>query len=99
MNVEKFNELNKTMRKFFNACEFRVTIEDGDENTVLKVIDKDRVVVEIYFINFLNINCSNNEYDLVEWELQYDFAHYDKDSLNPAELSAVKNLIKVYEEA
>lgn len=99
MKVEKFNELNQTMSKFFNACEFRVTIENGDENTVLKVIDKDRVVVEMYFINFLNINCSNNEYDLVDWELQYDFAHYDKDSLTTAELSAVKNLIKVYEEA
>lgn len=99
MKAEKFNELNKNMSKFFDACEFNVTIEDGDEKTVLKVIDKDhhdRVVVEMYFINFLNINCSNKGYDLVEWELQYDFARYDKDSLTPAELSAVKNLIQMY---
>lgn len=98
MKAEKFNELNQTMCKFFDACEFNVTIEDGDEKTVLKVIDKDhhdRVVVEIYFINFLNIN-SKNGYDLVEWELQYDFACYDKDILTPAELSAVKNLIQMY---
>lgn len=99
MKAEKFNELNQTMSKFFDACEFNVTIEDGDEKTVLKVIDKDhhdRVVVEMYFINFLNTNCSNKGYDLVEWELQYDFARYDKDSLTPAELSAVKNLIQMY---
>lgn len=98
MKAEKFNELNQTMCKFFDACEFNVTIEDGDEKTVLKVIDKDhhdRVVVEMYFINFLNIN-SKNGYDLVEWELQYDFARYDKDILTPAELSAVKNLIQMY---
>ncbi|MBO7693938.1 MAG: hypothetical protein J6T10_15065 [Methanobrevibacter sp.] len=99
MKAEKFNELNQNMSKFFDACEFNVTIEDGDEKTVLKVIDKDhhdRVVVEMYFINFLNTNCSNKGYDLVEWELQYDFARYDKDSLTPAELSAVKNLIQMY---
>ena len=98
MKAEKFNELNQTMCKFFDACEFNVTIEDGDEKTVLKVIDKDhhdRVVVEMYFINFLNIN-SKNGCDLVEWDLQYDFARYDKDILTPAELSAVKNLIQMY---
>ena len=100
MKLEKFNELNQTMSKFFDACEFQVSVRDNDETTILKVVDKQnngyRIIVEIYFTNSIDVNTTNKGFDTLELNLSYDYSTYDKDSLNSAELSAVKNLIQMY---
>jgi hypothetical protein len=103
MKVEKFNEMNKNISKFFDACEFQVSVHDNDETTMLKVVDKQnngyRIIVEIYFTNSIDVNTTNKGFNTLELNLSYDYSTYDKDNLNSAELSAVKSIIKMYKNA
>ena len=109
MKLEKFNELNRNMSKFFDACEFQVYTHTNCSETELVVYDRPnkRALVEIHFMNTIDVNNSNlisltktkERYDELEFNLHYSSFKYDESTMNSAELSAIKNLIKVYKEA
>lgn len=100
MKLEKFNELNQTMSKFFDACEFQLYHCDNYSKTQLVVYDRPnkRVIVEMKFINTIDIDRMNmkERHDTLEFNLIYHSCEYDEKQLNSAELSAVKNLIQMY---
>lgn len=108
MKLEKFNELNRNMSKFFDACEFQVYTHTNCSQTELVVYDRPnkRSLVEIHFLNTIDVNYktnsltkTNERYDELELNLTYSSFKYDESTLNSAELSAIKNLIKIYKEA
>ena len=100
MKLEKFNELNKNMSKFFDACEFHVFLNKHDSETILRVVDttKDNLVlVEMTFENRLCTNTKKNV-TVLEFDLYY-LSSRSSDKLTDAELSAVKSIIKMYKNA
>jgi hypothetical protein len=100
MKLEKFNELNKTMSKFFDACEFHVFLNKNNSETILRVVDttKDNLVlVEMTFENRMSTNTKKNV-DVLEFDLYY-LSSRSSDKLTDAELSAVKSIIKMYKNA
>lgn len=100
MKVEKFNELNKTMSKFFDACKFLVFLNKNNSETILRVVDttKDNLVlVEMTFENRMSTNTKKNV-DVLEFDLYY-LSSRSSDKLTDAELSAVKSIIKMYKNA
>ena len=109
MKLEKFNELNRNMSKFFDACEFQVLTHNNFSETELIVFDSinKKTLVKINFINTIDVNCSNtislvktkDRNDELEFNLHYSSFKYDETKMNSAELSAIKSLIKVYKEA
>ena len=108
MKLEKFNELNRNMSKFFDACEFQVYTHTNCSETELVVYDRPnkRSLVEIHFMNTIDVNYkmdsltkTKERYDELEFNLTFSSFKYDELSLNGAELSAIKNLIRVYKEA
>lgn len=109
MKLEKFNELNRNMSKFFDACDFQVLTHNNFSETELIVFDRlnKKTLVKINFINTIDVNCSNtisliktkDRNDELELNLTYSSFKYDETTLNSAELSAIKNLIKIYKEA
>lgn len=109
MKLEKFNELNRNMSKFFDACDFQVLTHNNFSETELIVFDRlnKKTLVKINFINTIDVNCSNtislvktkDRNDELEFNLHYSSFKYDESTMNSAELSAVKSLIKVYKEA
>ena len=108
MKLEKFNELNRNMSKFFDACEFQVYTHNNCSETELVVYDRPnkRSLVEIHFMNTIDVNYKaisltkvKERYDELEFNITFSSFKYDETILNSAELSAVKNLIKVYKEA
>lgn len=109
MKLEKFNELNRNMSKFFDACDFQVLTHNNFSETELIVFDRlnKKTLVKINFMNTIDVNCSNtvslvktkDRNDELEFNLHYSSFKYDESKMNSAELSAIKNLIKVYKEA
>lgn len=100
MKVSKFNELNESMCQFFDACEIQVWLCQDAKVSVLKVVDKtqnNKELVKIYFKNTIDVNTHKN-FDSLELNVSYDYSSYSSD-LNESELSAIKNLIKIYKEA
>ena len=100
MKLEKFNELNKNMSKFFDACEFQVFLNKNNSETILRVVDitKDNLVlVEMTFENRISTNTKKNV-DVLEFDLYY-LSSRSSDKLTDAELSAVKSIIKMYKNA
>ena len=109
MKLEKFNELNRNMSKFFDACDFQVLTHNNFSETELIVFDRlnKKTLVKINFINTIDVDCSNtvslvknkDRNDVLEFNLTYSSFKYDESTMNSAELSAVKSLIKIYKEA
>ena len=108
MKLEKFNELNRNMSKFFDACEFQVYTHTNCSQTELVVYDRPnkRSLVEIHFMNTIDVNYKTDSltktkerYDELELNLTFSSFKYDESTMNSAELSAIKSLIKVYKEA
>ena len=109
MKLEKFNELNRNMSKFFDACDFQVLTHNNFSETELIVFDRlnKKTLVKINFINTIDVDCSNtvslvknkDRNDVLEFNLHYSSFKYDESTMNSAELSAIKSLIKIYKEA
>jgi GTPase Era involved in 16S rRNA processing len=109
MKLEKFNELNRNMSKFFDACDFIVHPHNNFSETELIVYDNvnKKTLVKINFINTIDVNSSNrmsltknkDRNDVLEFNLTCSSFKYDVSTINIAELSAIKRLIMVYREA
>lgn len=109
MKLEKFNELNRNMSKFFDACDFLVKPHNNFSETELVVYDRlnKKNLVKINFLNTIDVDSSNrislvknkDRNDELEFNLTYSSFKYDESTMNSAELSAIKSLIKIYKEA
>lgn len=109
MKLEKFNELNRNMSKFFDACDFLVKPHNNFSETELVVYDRlnKKNLVKINFINTIDVDSSSrislarnkDRNDVLEFNLTYSSFKYDESTMNSAELSAIKSLIKIYKEA
>ena len=102
MKLEKFNELNRNMSKFFDACDFLVKPHNNFSETELVVYDrlnKKNLVIDVNSSNRISLVRNKDRNDELEFNLTYSSFKYDESTMNSAELSAIKSLIKIYKEA
>jgi hypothetical protein len=96
MKVERFNEMVKDLQGFFDGATFRLQL--GQMSTILLILPDGKLdnKIELHFSSHAGVeNCAR--YDQIQFKIEYEWADYDESKLSPAELSAVKAIIAVFQ--